>query len=169
MNSYWKDCCLSWSANILITWFKQLTHLKNPDDGKGRKQKEKRVTEDKMTGWHYCCNRHELGQTLGDGEGQGGLVCCSPWSCKESVVTGRMNNKTTGRKTVKWHKNSFCGQNWSGWTDSFNDHKIFCAKLVHHKSSDTVIWLWECIYIDYIFFHFASTCFQQYWQIFQFF
>ena len=24
----------------------------------------------------------ELGQTLGDGEGQGGLVCCSPWGCR---------------------------------------------------------------------------------------
>ena len=25
---------------------------------------------------------------LGDGEGQGGLVCCSPWNCKESDMTG---------------------------------------------------------------------------------
>ena len=25
-----------------------------------------------MVGWHYCCNGHELGQTLGDGEGQAG-------------------------------------------------------------------------------------------------
>ena len=32
-----------------------------------------------MIGWHHRCNEHELGQTLGDGEGQGGLVCCSPW------------------------------------------------------------------------------------------
>ena len=29
-------------------------------------------------------NGHELGQTLGDGEGQGGLACCSPWGCRES-------------------------------------------------------------------------------------
>ena len=29
-----------------------------------------------------------LGQTLGDGEGQGGLVCCSPWGCKELDTTG---------------------------------------------------------------------------------
>ena len=32
--------------------------------------KEKRVSEDEMVGWHHQCNRHELGQTLGDGEGQ---------------------------------------------------------------------------------------------------
>ena len=29
-------------------------------------------------------NGHELGQTPGDGEGQGGLVCCSSWGHKES-------------------------------------------------------------------------------------
>ena len=32
-----------------------------------------------MVEWHHQYNGHELGQTLGDGEGQGGLVCCSPW------------------------------------------------------------------------------------------
>ena len=37
-----------------------------------------------MAGWHHLYNEHELGQTSGDGEGQGGLVCCSPWGHKES-------------------------------------------------------------------------------------
>ena len=46
-------------------------------------QKEKRVSEHEMAGWHHQCNGHELGRTLGDGEGQGGLVCCSPWGHKE--------------------------------------------------------------------------------------
>ena len=32
-----------------------------------------------MTGWHHQRNEHQLGQTPGDGEGQGGLVGCSPW------------------------------------------------------------------------------------------
>ena len=31
---------------------------------------------------------HELGQTSGDGKGQGDLVCCSPWGCKESDPMG---------------------------------------------------------------------------------
>ena len=31
-----------------------------------------------MSGWHHRCNGHELRQTSGDGEGQGGLACCSP-------------------------------------------------------------------------------------------
>ena len=35
-----------------------------------------------MAGQHHRCNEQELGQTLGGGEGQGGLTCCSPWGCR---------------------------------------------------------------------------------------
>ena len=48
---------------------------KDPDAGKDWRQKEKRASEDEMTGWHHQCNGHELGQTLRDGEGQRGLAC----------------------------------------------------------------------------------------------
>ena len=37
-----------------------------------------------MVGWHHRLNGHDFEQALGDGEGQGGLACCSPWDCKES-------------------------------------------------------------------------------------
>ena len=55
-----------------------------------------RVSEDEMAGWHHQCNGHELGQTLGDGVGQGGLACCSLWRREESDTTGSLsnNNKT---------------------------------------------------------------------------
>ena len=33
-----------------------------------------------MAGWHHQCPGYELGQILGDGEGQGGLACHSPWA-----------------------------------------------------------------------------------------
>ena len=46
------------------------------------------MTEDEMAGWHHRFNGHEPGQTLGDGEGQSGLVCCIPWGCTELDVTG---------------------------------------------------------------------------------
>ena len=36
------------------------------------KEKEKKVSEDEMVGWHHQFNGHELGRTLGDGKGQGG-------------------------------------------------------------------------------------------------
>ena len=46
--------------------------------GKIEGKKGKRVSEDEMAGWHYQCNEHKLEPTLGDGAGQGGLMCCSP-------------------------------------------------------------------------------------------
>ena len=45
-----------------------------------------------MVGQHHRCNEHELGQTPGDGEGQGGLACCSPWGRKELNTTEQLNN-----------------------------------------------------------------------------
>ena len=35
--------------------------------------------KDEMIGWHHPLNGHEFGLTPGVGDGQGGLVCCSPW------------------------------------------------------------------------------------------
>jgi len=40
------------------------------------------MTEDEIVGWHHRLNRNEFEQTLGDGEGQGSLVCCSLWGCR---------------------------------------------------------------------------------------
>ena len=65
---------------------------KDPDAGKDWRQEEKGMTEGKMVGWHYQPNGHEFEQTLGDGEGQGSLVCCSPWGRKESDTTEQLNN-----------------------------------------------------------------------------
>ena len=45
------------------------------------------MTEDGMVGWHHRLDGHELGQTLGDGDGQGGLERYSPWGRKELDVT----------------------------------------------------------------------------------
>ena len=52
------------------------------------KAEEKGMTEDKMVGWHHRLNGHEFEQALGDGDGQGGLVCYSSWGCKELDMTG---------------------------------------------------------------------------------
>ena len=45
-----------------------------------------------MVGWHHRLNEHAFEQTPGDGEGQGGLGCCSPWGRKESDTTEQLNN-----------------------------------------------------------------------------
>jgi len=45
------------------------------------------VTEDEMVGWHHQLNGLEFEQTLGDSEGQGSLVGCSPQGHKELDMT----------------------------------------------------------------------------------
>ena len=44
-----------------------------------------------MVGWHQRLNEHEFETALGVGDGQGGLVCCGSWSCKELDTTERLN------------------------------------------------------------------------------
>ena len=45
-----------------------------------------------MIRWHHQLDGHEFEQILGDSEGQGSLVCCSPWGHKETDTTERLNN-----------------------------------------------------------------------------
>ena len=65
---------------------------KDPDAGNDWRQEEKGMTEDKMVGWHHRLNGHEFEKTPGDSEGQGSLVCYSPWGRKESDTTYQLNN-----------------------------------------------------------------------------
>ena len=46
------------------------------------------MTKDKMVGQHL-----QSEQTAGDSEGQGSLVCCSPWGCQELDMTERLTSK----------------------------------------------------------------------------
>ena len=73
---------------------------KDPGAGKDWREEEKGVTEDELIGWHHRLNGHEFEQTLGDGEGQGSLVCCSSWSCKELNMTYRLNNNNNDYETA---------------------------------------------------------------------
>ena len=43
--------------------------------------------KDEMVGWHHQFYGHEFEQAPRVGVGQGSLVCCSPWGCKESDTT----------------------------------------------------------------------------------
>ena len=48
------------------------------------------MTEDETVGWHHQLNEHELEQAPGVGGGQESLGCGSPWGCKESDTTERL-------------------------------------------------------------------------------
>ena len=50
------------------------------------------MIEDEMVGWHYQLDGHEFKQALGVGDGQGSLLCCSPWGPKECDMTERLNS-----------------------------------------------------------------------------
>ena len=69
---------------------------KDPDAGKDWGQVDKGMTEDEMVGWdgrvkHHWHDGHEFEQTLGVGDGQDILVCCTPWGSKESGTTEWLN------------------------------------------------------------------------------
>ena len=93
LNIHWKDWC--WSSNTLATWCEQPTHGKRPwcwewlrAGGEGGDR-----GWDKMGRWYHWLNGHKSEQTLGDSEGQGSLVCCSPWGRQGSDMTEWRNNE----------------------------------------------------------------------------
>ena len=72
-------------AEVPILWpteAKSWLTGKDPDVGKDWGQ-EKGTTENDVVGWNHWINGLEFEQNQGDNEGQGSLVCCSPWSCTE--------------------------------------------------------------------------------------
>ena len=54
------------------------------------------MTEDEMVAWHHRFDGHEFEQVPGVGDGQGSLAYCSPWGCKESDTTERLNKDEKG-------------------------------------------------------------------------
>ena len=49
------------------------------------------MTDNEMVGWHHLLSGHEIEHVPGFGDGQGGLVCCSPWGHKELDMTEHLN------------------------------------------------------------------------------
>ena len=76
---------------------------KDLDAGKDWRQEEKGMTEDEMVGWHHQLDGHEFEQAPGVGDGQGNLLCCSPWGHRELDTTEWRNWLITKRRlyTIK--------------------------------------------------------------------
>ena len=87
-------------------------------------------------GWHHRLNGHEFGQTLGDGEGQGSLICCNPWDLKESGRTEGLNNNNSKRNSQGFFlslsgRDCFqlkiiCIKRGTSWCDTFCYPIEFC-------------------------------------------
>ena len=78
--------------------------------GKIEGRRRRGATEDEMVGWHHQLNGLEFEQIPGDGEGQGSLVCCSPWTHKGSDTSKRQNNNfnlSLCRSLLWFHLGSF--------------------------------------------------------------
>ena len=77
---------------------------KDPEAGKDWEQEEKGVIEDEMVGWYHWLNWHEFEKTPGDSEGQGRLVCCSPWDVKNWTRLGDWTEKVMApySSTLAW-------------------------------------------------------------------
>ena len=73
---------------------------KDPDAGKDWRQEEKGMTEDEMVGWHHRIDGHDSEQALGAGDGQGSLVCCSPWGRRVGHDWATEHNKNLISGTV---------------------------------------------------------------------
>ena len=63
--------------------------------GKIEGRMERGWQEDEMVGWHHWLRGHEFQQVPEDGEGQGRLVCCSPWCCKSWIWLSDWTATTT--------------------------------------------------------------------------
>ena len=83
---------LLWQTNSIFPYVG-----KGPDTGKDWRQEEKGMTEDEMVGWHYRLDGLEFEQAQGVGDGQGSLVCCSPWGRLD--MTQQWNWTDGGNKT----------------------------------------------------------------------
>ena len=79
---------------------------KDPDAGKDWGQEEKGMTEDEMAGWHHRLSGHGFGWTLGVGDGQRGLACCSSQGHKELDTTDWLN----------WTESVWSQNSWSQQT-----------------------------------------------------
>ena len=98
-----------------------------------------------MVGWHHRLNGHGFGWTPGVGDGQGDLVCCGSWGCKESDTTERLSwTKFSRPREMLWislqsyfrwsllritYEDSALGVSWTCGQADLHGQKTFGAEL----------------------------------------
>ena len=81
----------------------------DPDAGKDWRQEEKGMIEDEMVGWHHQLNGDDFEWAPGVGDGQGSLVCCSPWVAK---IQTRLSNWSCSLKAAELKAAASFSSNW---------------------------------------------------------
>ena len=96
---------------LSIDWLIDLTWLQCNVFYLELRQEEKGTTEDEMVGWHHQLDGHEFEQAPGVGDGQGSLLCCSPWGSQRvgHNWVAELNWTTLIRNKAK--------EKWGGWRD----------------------------------------------------
>ena len=89
----------------------ELTYWKRPWCWERLNWEEKGMIEVEMVGWHHWLSGHEVEQTPRNSEGQGGLVCCSPWGHRVRHDWATEQQKREGiklwvEKSFRWMQNS---------------------------------------------------------------
>ena len=87
MLSYFSISILKLKLQYFGHLMRRVDSLKDSDAGRDWGQERKGMTEDEMAGWHHRLDGQEFEQALRVSDGQGSLVCCSPWGGKESDTT----------------------------------------------------------------------------------
>ena len=86
-----EEMILKLNLQYFVTWWEELTHWKKILMLGMIEGRRRRAWQDEMNGWHHWLDGHEFEQFPGVGDGQGSLVCCSPWGCKELDTTEWLN------------------------------------------------------------------------------
>ena len=91
-------------------------------------RREKGTTEDEMVGLHHWLDGHEFQQALGVSDGQGSLVCCSPWGHKESDMTEWLNWRPSVE--VQWLRLCFqgTGHGFNSWSGAKILYVAYCGQ-----------------------------------------
>ena len=131
----------AWRAAIhgVINSWTQLSDW--TDAEKDWRQEEKGMTEDERFGWHHWFNGHEFEQVPEVGDGQGSLVCCSPWGHKKSDTTEQLNRNWMWKfkfiKTSSVMRNQWAEPAHRMPGSSNVSHTIHCGKASMYRLIET--------------------------------
>ena len=112
-----------------------LTHWKRPQYWE-RLRAGGEGDDRRWLGWHHWLDGHEFEQALGDGEGQGSLVCCSPWGCKESDTAEWPNNKNNRQVQQTKERKLLCREKEGLlWRKVCGRERVFRMVVASHSLS----------------------------------